>query len=148
MVYDGRWDLGPTVLGNEIRYRGDWAKKVKNVEPSGWAFERANLHYPDIDDTSVEFEETLLAVDELIRKGKVRYFGDYELVEELSLQDLVAGPDYRVGLSGIKRAQLLVCKSGGALYYDKCPDKVDVCALARHLVHLLCAGRKWPVVGV
>ena len=41
------------VLANEIRYRGDWAKKVKNAEPSGWAFERANLHYPDIDDTAV-----------------------------------------------------------------------------------------------
>jgi squalene-hopene/tetraprenyl-beta-curcumene cyclase len=41
------------VLANEIRYRGDWTRKVKNVEPSGWAFERANLHYPDIDDTAV-----------------------------------------------------------------------------------------------
>ena len=41
------------VLANEVRYRGDWAKKVKGVEPSGWAFERANLHYPDIDDTAV-----------------------------------------------------------------------------------------------
>ena len=28
-------------------------KKVKGVEPSGWAFERANLQYPDIDDTAV-----------------------------------------------------------------------------------------------
>ena len=41
------------VLDNEIRYRGDWAKKVPRVEPGGWAFERANLHYPDLDDTSV-----------------------------------------------------------------------------------------------
>ncbi len=41
------------VLSNEVRYRGDWTKKVKGVEPSGWAFERANLHYPDIDDTAV-----------------------------------------------------------------------------------------------
>src|SRR5699024_1386163 len=40
-------------LQNEIRYRGDWAQKVRNVEPSGWAFERANLHYPDVDDTAV-----------------------------------------------------------------------------------------------
>jgi squalene-hopene/tetraprenyl-beta-curcumene cyclase len=41
------------VLKNEVRYCGDWSKKVKGVEPSGWAFERANLHYPDIDDTAV-----------------------------------------------------------------------------------------------
>ncbi|HEX6993756.1 MAG TPA: squalene--hopene cyclase [Gammaproteobacteria bacterium] len=40
-------------LRNEIRYRGDWARKVKHPEPSGWAFERANLHYPDLDDTAV-----------------------------------------------------------------------------------------------
>ncbi len=40
-------------LDNEIRYQGDWAQKVKHADPSGWAFERANLHYPDIDDTAV-----------------------------------------------------------------------------------------------
>lgn len=34
-----------------------------------------DLLYLHIDDTAVEFEETLLAVDELIRAGKVRYFG-------------------------------------------------------------------------
>jgi squalene-hopene/tetraprenyl-beta-curcumene cyclase len=41
------------VLANEVRYAGDWSKKVPGAEPSGWAFERANLHYPDIDDTAV-----------------------------------------------------------------------------------------------
>jgi aryl-alcohol dehydrogenase-like predicted oxidoreductase len=34
-----------------------------------------DLLYLHIDDESVAFEETLLAVDELIRRGKVRYFG-------------------------------------------------------------------------
>lgn len=34
-----------------------------------------DLLYLHIDDTAVEFEETLLAVDELIRAGSVRYFG-------------------------------------------------------------------------
>jgi aryl-alcohol dehydrogenase-like predicted oxidoreductase len=34
-----------------------------------------DLLYLHIDDMEVEFEETLLAVDELIRAGKVRYFG-------------------------------------------------------------------------
>ncbi|CAN5212957.1 aldo/keto reductase [soil metagenome] len=34
-----------------------------------------DLLYLHIDDKAVDFEETLLAVDELIRAGKVRYFG-------------------------------------------------------------------------
>ncbi len=34
-----------------------------------------DLLYLHVDDESVAFEETLLAVDELIRAGKVRYFG-------------------------------------------------------------------------
>ena len=34
-----------------------------------------DLLYLHIDDVTVEFEETLLAVDEFIRAGKVRYFG-------------------------------------------------------------------------
>lgn len=37
--------------------------------------DRIDLLYLHIDDRSVEFEETLLAVDELIRAGAVRYFG-------------------------------------------------------------------------
>jgi aryl-alcohol dehydrogenase-like predicted oxidoreductase len=37
--------------------------------------DRIDLLYLHIDDESVSFEETLLAVDELIRAGKVRYFG-------------------------------------------------------------------------
>ncbi|MDO7881694.1 aldo/keto reductase [Salinibacterium soli] len=37
--------------------------------------DRIDLLYLHIDDQDVEFEETLLAVDELIRAGKVRYFG-------------------------------------------------------------------------
>ena len=37
--------------------------------------DRIDLLYLHIDDPEVAFEETLLAVDELIRAGKVRYFG-------------------------------------------------------------------------
>lgn len=37
--------------------------------------DRIDVLYLHIDDPTVEFEETLLAVDELIRAGKVRYFG-------------------------------------------------------------------------
>ncbi len=41
------------ILDHEVRFRGDWAVKLPDVEPGGWAFERANLHYPDVDDTAV-----------------------------------------------------------------------------------------------
>ena len=32
---------------------GDWGQKIKRAEPGGWPFERANLHYPDVDDAAV-----------------------------------------------------------------------------------------------
>ena len=41
------------LLDNEVRYRGDWSQKDPHLRPGGWAFERANLFYPDIDDTAV-----------------------------------------------------------------------------------------------
>ncbi len=41
------------ILGQEIRTPGDWQVKIKGVEPGGWAFQRANNFYPDVDDTAV-----------------------------------------------------------------------------------------------
>jgi squalene-hopene/tetraprenyl-beta-curcumene cyclase len=32
---------------------GDWAVTKPNVRPGGWAFQYANAHYPDLDDTAV-----------------------------------------------------------------------------------------------
>lgn len=32
---------------------GDWAARRKEVPPGGWAFQYANPHYPDLDDTAV-----------------------------------------------------------------------------------------------
>jgi squalene-hopene/tetraprenyl-beta-curcumene cyclase len=32
---------------------GDWAASRPNVRPGGWAFQYANPHYPDVDDTAV-----------------------------------------------------------------------------------------------
>ena len=40
------------LVGEEIRANGDWAVKRPGLEPSGWAFEFANIGYPDIDDTA------------------------------------------------------------------------------------------------
>jgi squalene-hopene/tetraprenyl-beta-curcumene cyclase len=33
--------------------KGDWAARRPNVRPGGWAFQYANPHYPDVDDTAV-----------------------------------------------------------------------------------------------
>ena len=41
------------ILEQECQHRGDWAQFTPHAEPGGWAFERANRHYPDIDDTAV-----------------------------------------------------------------------------------------------
>jgi squalene-hopene/tetraprenyl-beta-curcumene cyclase len=32
---------------------GDWAARRRGVRPGGWAFQYANPHYPDVDDTAV-----------------------------------------------------------------------------------------------
>jgi squalene-hopene/tetraprenyl-beta-curcumene cyclase len=32
---------------------GDWAENCPDVRPGGWAFQYANPHYPDVDDTAV-----------------------------------------------------------------------------------------------
>ncbi len=53
MVRAAEW-----LLSKEVRHKGDWAEKVKNVEPGGWYFEFNNEYYPDVDDTG----EVLLAL--------------------------------------------------------------------------------------
>jgi squalene-hopene/tetraprenyl-beta-curcumene cyclase len=41
------------MLARECRRKGDWSVKRPGLEPSGWAFEFENEHYPDIDDTAM-----------------------------------------------------------------------------------------------
>jgi squalene-hopene/tetraprenyl-beta-curcumene cyclase len=53
------WLAGKQVL--EIV--GDWANWRPNVRPGGWAFQYANPHYPDVDDTAV----VVMAMDRLNR---------------------------------------------------------------------------------
>ncbi|MFA4994891.1 MAG: squalene--hopene cyclase [Bdellovibrionales bacterium] len=45
---------------------GDWAAWRPNVRPGGWAFQYANAHYPDLDDTAV----VVMALD---RFDRVKY---------------------------------------------------------------------------
>jgi squalene-hopene/tetraprenyl-beta-curcumene cyclase len=47
MVRAGTW-----LIGEEIRVPGDWTVRRPDLAPGGWAFEFANDHYPDIDDTA------------------------------------------------------------------------------------------------
>ena len=41
------------LLDKECRNASDWCKNCPDVEPSGWFFEFANPHYPDVDDTAM-----------------------------------------------------------------------------------------------
>ncbi|MGH7443198.1 MAG: squalene--hopene cyclase, partial [bacterium] len=47
MVKAAEW-----LLSKEVRHKGDWADKVRGVEPGGWYFEFNNEFYPDTDDTA------------------------------------------------------------------------------------------------
>jgi squalene-hopene/tetraprenyl-beta-curcumene cyclase len=40
------------LLGEEVRVPGDWRVARPRVAPGGWAFEFANVNYPDVDDTA------------------------------------------------------------------------------------------------
>jgi squalene-hopene/tetraprenyl-beta-curcumene cyclase len=54
-----RWLLPKQVLD----VRGDWIARRPQVRPGGWAFQYANPHYPDLDDTAV----VVMAMDRLRR---------------------------------------------------------------------------------
>ncbi len=40
------------LLDQEVRQRGDWSIRRPDLPPGGWAFEFANVNYPDVDDTA------------------------------------------------------------------------------------------------
>ena len=59
------------MLSKEVRHKGDWAVKVKDVEPGGWYFEFNNEFYPDVDDSG----QVLLALNQ-VRNPRERYQHD------------------------------------------------------------------------
>lgn len=89
------------ILGHQIRTPGDWQVKVKGVEPGGWAFQRANAWYPDIDDTAVA----------LIVLGRLRHCYEdrnrLEIVIERAKRWIVA----------------MQCRNGGWGAFDRDNDK-------------------------
>jgi squalene-hopene/tetraprenyl-beta-curcumene cyclase len=44
---------GAYLLGQEVTVKGDWAIRVPELAPGGWAFEYENDLYPDVDDAAV-----------------------------------------------------------------------------------------------
>jgi squalene-hopene/tetraprenyl-beta-curcumene cyclase len=69
LVRAGEW-----LLGEEVRVRGDWRVARRGLEPGGWAFEFANVNYPDIDDTA----EVVLALERVRGAGHARSRGAVE----------------------------------------------------------------------
>ena len=83
------------LLAKEVRHKGDWAQKVKNVEPGGWNFFFNNDHHPDVDDTG----EALLAL-RAVQTPKERYQHE---VEQRAIAWVFA----------------MQCKNGGWAAFDK-----------------------------
>lgn len=64
------------LASKEVRLLGDWARRVRNPRPGGWAYEFENEHYPDSHDTSVAIRALRTSrpadaerVDGAIRRG-------------------------------------------------------------------------------
>ncbi len=58
------------LLGEEIKAQGDWSVARPHLAPGGWAFEFANVNYPDVDDTA-EVVLALYRVNQASARGAV-----------------------------------------------------------------------------
>jgi squalene-hopene/tetraprenyl-beta-curcumene cyclase len=83
------------ILSKEVRTRGDWAVKVRNVQPGGWYFEFNNEFYPDVDDSAM----VLLGLDK-VDHPKERY-------------------QHSVATRAIDWIFAMQCKNGGWASFDK-----------------------------
>ncbi|HXE09314.1 MAG TPA: squalene--hopene cyclase [Acidobacteriaceae bacterium] len=83
------------MLSKEVRHKGDWAVKVKNVEPGGWYFEFNNEFYPDVDDSG----QVLLALNQ-VRNPRERY-------------------QYEVAQRAIEWIFAMQCRNGGWASFDR-----------------------------
>jgi squalene-hopene/tetraprenyl-beta-curcumene cyclase len=63
------WLEGRQVLGTI----GDWANQRPHVRPGGWAFQYANPHYPDLDDTAA----VVMAMDRFAHRPGARDEPDF-----------------------------------------------------------------------
>jgi len=53
-----------------LEVKGDWVARRPDVRPGGWAFQYANPHYPDLDDTAV----VVMAMDRARRGDGARHY--------------------------------------------------------------------------
>jgi len=83
------------ILSKEVRQKGDWAEKVKKVEPGGWYFEFNNEFYPDVDDTG----QVLMALNH-VDNPRERY-------------------QHEVCQRAINWVWAMQCKNGGWASFDK-----------------------------
>jgi squalene-hopene/tetraprenyl-beta-curcumene cyclase len=64
------WLKPKQVLG----VKGDWAATRPDVRPGGWAFQYANAHYPDLDDTAV----VVMAMDRVRARTDTKERPDFD----------------------------------------------------------------------
>jgi squalene-hopene/tetraprenyl-beta-curcumene cyclase len=83
------------MLSKEVRSKGDWAVKVRNVPPGGWYFEFNNEFYPDVDDSAM----VLLGLDK-VDNPRERY-------------------QHEVSQRAIDWILAMQCKAGGWASFDK-----------------------------
>jgi squalene-hopene/tetraprenyl-beta-curcumene cyclase len=83
------------ILSKEVRSKGDWSVKVRDVEPGGWYFEFNNEFYPDVDDSAM----VLLGLDK-VENPRERY-------------------QHEVSQRAIDWIFAMQCRSGGWASFDK-----------------------------
>jgi squalene-hopene/tetraprenyl-beta-curcumene cyclase len=81
-----------------VRLPGDWSVKLPHVKPGGWAFEYANINYPDVDDTAA----ALIALAPFAKEPKWQQKG---IAEQITL-----AVDWLIGMQ---------CEGGGWGAFDK-----------------------------
>ncbi len=134
------------ILDEQVLAGGDWQVYVKEAEPGGWAFERENDFYPDVDDTAV-------AVIVLVKMRPFLKNADLERRVDLAIHRAVAWMEAMQSANGgwgafdkdnTSRFLTLIpfCDFGEALD----PPSVDVTAHVLEALGLLGRGMDDPVV--
>jgi squalene-hopene/tetraprenyl-beta-curcumene cyclase len=67
------------LLGEEVTVSGDWSVRRPRLAPGGWAFEFANVNYPDVDDTA----EVVLALNRVPRDAPMARRADGAIARAL-----------------------------------------------------------------
>jgi squalene-hopene/tetraprenyl-beta-curcumene cyclase len=131
------------LLEHEVSYHGDWTQKVKGIGPGGWAFERANLHYPDIDDTAVALIVLARLPEEIRSAPRVRSALDRALNWVLAMQSSNGGwAAFDKDNNKLIITTIPFCDFGEALD----PPSADVTAHVLEALGLLGFDRNHPAV--